>query len=282
MRAAAFAKVNLGLRVGSVREDGFHPIRSLFQSISWSDRLELVAGDEDGIAGWNGEEVPDGDANLARRAVVAMREAVGSTASIYLRLQKRIPVAAGLGGGSADAAAALHLARRMLKAPVEKVAELAAGLGSDVPFCITGGTALVTGRGDVVTSLRPLLGYGMALVVPPVELATPQVYRRWDVLGEPTGPVFGATALPPILREHAPIINDLYPAAVTVAPALDDWRSELQATWGRSVLMTGSGPTLLGFFVDAEEAGAALDAVPAGARAAYAARPVSAGWAIDD
>ena len=163
MRAAAFAKVNLGLRVGSVREDGFHPIRSLFQSISWSDRLELVAGDEDGIAGWNGEEVPDGDANLARRAVVAMREAVGSTASIYLRLQKRIPVAAGLGGGSADAAAALHLARRMLEAPVEKVAELAAGLGSDVPFCITGGTALVTGRGDVAQSLRPLLGYGMAL-----------------------------------------------------------------------------------------------------------------------
>ena len=106
MRALAHAKVNLGLRIGSVGPDGFHSIRSLFQSISWSDRLELVAGDEDGIAGWNGEEVPDGDANLARRAVVAMREAVGSTASMYLRLQKRIPVAAGLGGGSADAAAA--------------------------------------------------------------------------------------------------------------------------------------------------------------------------------
>lgn len=281
MRALAHAKVNLGLRVGRVRNDGFHPLQSIFQSISWSDRLELETSDDDGITGWGGEDVPDGDDNLAWRAVTAVRRAVGSDVAVRLRLEKRIPVAAGLGGGSADAAAALHLAGRVLGADPSHLAALAPELGSDVPFCMRGGTAMVTGRGEIVAPLPALVGFGVALVVPPIELATSQVYHTWDAIGEPTGPEVRGPSLPPVLRDHAPLVNDLYRAAAAVAPELDDWRSELEAAWGRPVMMTGSGPTLFAFFVDGEEASAALGAAPPGARATHAAEPLRTGWEIE-
>jgi 4-diphosphocytidyl-2-C-methyl-D-erythritol kinase len=281
MRALAHAKVNLGLRVGRLRGDGFHPLRSIFQSISWSDRLELQAGEDDGIMGWRGEAVPDGDANLAWQAVMAVRRAVGSDVAVRLRLDKRIPVAAGLGGGSADAATALHLAGRVFHAGRADLASLAPALGSDVPFCLVGGTAVVTGRGEIVAPLPALVGYGLALVVPAIELATPEVYGTWDALGGPAGPEVGGSTLPPVLRDHTPLVNDLYPAAAAVAPQLDDWRAELEAAWGRPVLMTGSGPTLFGFFVDVEEAAAALGATPRGARATFAAEPLARGWEVE-
>lgn len=281
MRALAHAKINLGLRVGSVRDDGFHPLRSIFQSISWSDRLELEPGEDDAITGWRGEAVPDGDDNLAWRAVAAVRNMVGGGGAMRLRLDKRIPVAAGLGGGSADAAAALQLARRAFRADPAEVAALAVDLGSDVPFCMIGGTALVTGRGESVAVLPAALGYGLALVVPPIELATPQVYRTWDAIGEPAGPEIRGASLPPVLRSHAPLVNDLFPAAVATAPQLDDWRAELESIWSRPVMMTGSGPTFFGFFVDVEEAMAAVHAAPPGARASHAAEPLGTGWVIE-
>ncbi len=224
----------------------------------------------------------DGFANLAWRAVAAVREALGEERPLHLRLDKQIPVAAGLGGGSADAAAALHLAARLLRAPAGLVDELAPTLGSDVPFCVVGGTARVSGRGDVVERLGFVGGYGLGLVVPPVELATPAVYRRWDELGGPLGEPFPERALPPVLRPHAPLANDLYPAAASLAPALDEWRGELQSAWARPVLMSGSGPTLMGFFLDAEEAEAALGDVPVGTRSASAQMPISAGWHLVD
>ncbi|HSF87235.1 MAG TPA: 4-(cytidine 5'-diphospho)-2-C-methyl-D-erythritol kinase [Acidimicrobiia bacterium] len=286
IRATANAKVNLGLRVGRVRPDGFHPLSSLFQSIDWADRLELrLASEEendDGIASWSGGHVVDGFDNLAWRAVAAVRAATETERRLRLRLDKQIPVAAGLGGGSADAAAALHLAVRLLRAPGELVDELAPTLGSDVPFCAIGGTALVTGRGDVVEPLDPIGGYALGLVVPPVELSTPRVFAKWDELGGPAGVPLPHLTLPPVLRPHAPVVNDLYPAAVAVAPPLDDWRSELQAAWGRPVLMSGSGPTLLAFFLDHNEADAAMGEVPAGARAAHATVPVRRGWTVFD
>lgn len=283
MRAAAYAKVNLGLRVGTVREDGFHPLRSLFQSISLSDRIELEPTESDeGISGRDDRPVPDGERNLAWRAIDAVREAAGVAGGVALRLDKRIPVAAGLGGGSADAAAALHLAQRHFGADPAVVAQVAPTLGSDVPFCIVGGTAVVTGRGDVVAPIPPLLEYALALVVPPVELATPAVYAAWDRLGEPAGPAIVESALPPQLREHGPLVNDLYPAAVSLRPEVDDWRAQLEATWDRPVAMSGSGPTLLGFFVDEDEAGDALAVVPGGARAAELVRPVPVGWRLEE
>ncbi|MBA2337199.1 MAG: 4-(cytidine 5'-diphospho)-2-C-methyl-D-erythritol kinase [Acidimicrobiia bacterium] len=277
--ATANAKINLGLHVARLDRDGFHQVAGLFQSIGWSDRLEMADG-ADGITGWDGGEVPDGADNTAWRAVEAVRRRLESRRSVSLRLDKRIPVAAGLGGGSTDAAAALQLACRWLGAPSSLAAELAADIGSDVPFCLEGGTALVTGRGEQVAALPAVLGYALAVVVPPVELSTADVYRAWDDLGGPAATPLPAGNLPPGLRSHAPLGNDLYPAAVAVAPLVAEWRHELEARWGRPVAMTGSGPTLFGFFVDRDEAEAAVAGIPTGARAAKAVVPVTNGWSM--
>lgn len=277
--ATANAKVNLGLHVVRLDADGFHQLAGLFQSIGWSDRVAMDTG-ADGITGWDGGEVPDGAHNTAWRAVAAVRRRLESNRPVSVRLDKRIPVAAGLGGGSADAAAALVLACRWLGAPPSLAAELAADIGSDVPFCLEGGTALVTGRGEQVAPLPAVLGYAMAVVVPPVELSTAAAYRAWDDLGGPTAAPLPMAALPPGLRGHAPLGNDLYPAAVAVAPLVAEWRHELEARWRRPVALTGSGPTLFAFFVDLDEAAAAVADIPAGARAARAVVPVAEGWSM--
>jgi 4-diphosphocytidyl-2-C-methyl-D-erythritol kinase len=121
-------------------------------------------------------------------------------------------------------------------------------------------------------------GYALGIAVPDFELSTPDVYRAWDEIGEPEGPAFPDSALPPGLRTFAPMRNDLQPAAEAIAPELADWRSELANRWGRPVAMSGSGPALFGFFVDEDEANDAVSAHPAGARAVHAAVPVPQGW----
>ena len=280
MRLLAHAKVNLSLRVRSPRADGLHPLSGLFTSISWSDELWIDTADEDSFAGHQSAPVPDGHDNLAWQAALAVRSATGSATPLTMRLRKRIPVAAGLGGGSADAAAALGGVGEMLGAPSARLTALAPGLGSDVPFCFTGGFALVEGVGDRVTSLGPLAGFALAVVVPPVDVATPAVFAAWDRMGGSPGPALAERDVPPTLRGYAPLANDLTSAAIEVAPLIADWREELENEWGRVVALSGSGAALYSYFMDGDEAEAALDAVPRGARAAEAVVPVVRGWDI--
>jgi 4-diphosphocytidyl-2-C-methyl-D-erythritol kinase len=253
-------------------------VHGLFQSIAWPDSLVLDGADEDRIEGRGSGEVIDGWDNLAWRAATMVRELAQSSRALRIELHKRIPVAAGLGGGSADAAAALGLAGRFFGVSAGALAELAPQIGSDVPFCLGGGLAVVSGTGEKVSTLEPAAGFAMALVVPPIELATVDVYSAWDRLEDQRGPGIADRDLPPSLRSHGPLVNDLYGAAVAVAPAIDEWRAELADRWGRPVMLTGSGPTLFAYFVDTTEAESALDAVPIGARATRAAVPVSSGW----
>ena len=281
MRALAYAKVNLSLHVGSAGGER-HPVSGLFQSIGWADRLTLELADEDVIAGPGGGPVVAGEGNLAWRAAVGVRGLSSAGRAMALTLEKEIPVAAGLGGGSADAAAALALAGRLWGVDPEAQATLAATLGSDVPFCLAGGLAHVSGTGEVVEPLDPAGGYALALVVPPVEVSTAAVYSAWDRLDGPTGPPTAGNDLPPALRALGPLRNDLYPAAVAVAPEIDEWRAELVNRWGRPVILTGSGPTLFAFFVDEAEAAAALGAAPVGARDVHATGPVGRGWEFVD
>ena len=280
MKAAAHAKVNLSLRVGSARGAPLHPISTLMQSIDWTDRLELVRSDDDRITTPRGAEVIDGRRNLAWRALLLVREDSGRTLPMKMVLDKRIPVAAGLGGGSADAAAALALSGRAFGVGRTRLAELAPQLGSDVPFCFRGGKAMVGGSGESIEPLEAGDDYALAVVVPPIEISTADVYAAWDELEGPKGPAVDGRSVPPPLRALGPLVNDLYPAAVAVAPTIDDWRSELEERWGRPVMMSGSGSALFGFFVDRDEAVAAARDVPAGARAADAATPLDRGWQI--
>ena len=278
----AYAKINLGLRVGRLREDGFHPIDGIFQSVAIVDHLTLADSDRDTIVSLGARPVADDLDNLAFRATAAVREAARSAQPIVLSLDKAIPAAAGLGGGSADAAAGLALAGRRFGVESSVLRSLAPQLGSDVPFCFTGGTARVAGRGELVEAMDPLSGFALAIVVPPVEISTPAAFRQWDDMGGPDGLRVPERALPPVLRTEGDLYNDLYPAARTLIPELDDWRSDLEATWGQPVMLSGSGPSLFGFFVDLEEAADAVASVPAGARFAEACDLSRVGWTITE
>ena len=279
MKANAYAKVNLGLHVRSPDPDGIHPLRGLFQTIDWFDEITVEDAEEDSI------EVPDGGApgdetNLAWKAIAAARTLGRTSRPTRLVVSKRIPSPAGLGGGRTDAAAALLLAARRFSVSFDDVRRLAVDLGSDVPFALIGGTAIVTGRGESVARRPDASGYSIAIVVPPIVLDTATVYRAWDDLGGPEGPVIAAGALPPVLREYVPLANDLYPAAVAVNPEVDEWRSELSKRLGVPVAMTGSGAALFAYFPTRSEAEGAVAAAPSEATAAGAAEPVPRGFMI--
>jgi 4-diphosphocytidyl-2-C-methyl-D-erythritol kinase len=210
---AAPAKLTTSLRITGVRADGFHLIDAEMVTIDLADELAFSDGDRLEVVGATGLPVGSGDDNLVRRALAL----VGRTANVVLT--KRIPAGAGLGGGSADAAAVLRWAG------VDDVA-LAASLGADVPFCVVGGRARVEGIGEVLTPLPPLAAT-FTLVTPPFGCSTQAVYRAWDDLGGP----------------RADGANDLEPAALAVEPRLARWRDRLGDATGVEPVLAGSGST---------------------------------------
>jgi 4-diphosphocytidyl-2-C-methyl-D-erythritol kinase len=278
MEIEAFAKVNLSLRVRGREASGLHPVASLVQSIDWSDRIILEDAEEDAFS-VVGVTVPDDETNLAFRSLTLLRTVVERSRPARLELTKRIPVAAGLGGGSADAAAVLAVAAERCRLDPRARNALAPQLGADVAFCLRGGTARMEGFGEEITPVPPPGGYWLGVVVPPFELATAEVYRRWDDLDGPSGPALEAGDVPDSLREFAPLANDLYPAAVAESPELGDWAADLRERWGIPVAMSGSGPALFGFFGTEVEATEAVRAT-GGTRAARACRPVERGWRV--
>ena len=278
MIVSAFAKVNLSLRVRPRDDSGYHPLRSLVQSIGWADRLTLEAAEEDDfeITG----DLPAEEDNLAWQAATAVRRAIAVRRPLRLHLEKHIAVAAGLGGGSADAAAGLVAATGVLRGPAELPALLAPTLGSDVPFCLVGGTAWMEGRGETITAVPLRPDYALAVAVPPFELATAAVYRRWDQLDGPVGSTLSGRDLPPSLRGFEDLGNDLLPAARDLHSDLADWMADLTQRWDRPVHLTGSGPACFAFFGDDAEASDAVGAVT-GARAVWAGAPIGVGVRVE-
>ncbi len=277
MNGRTFAKVNLSLRVRTPRSNGMHQIRSLVQSVDWVDEMSLDVVDNDDVFVVRGSDLGVDEDNLAWLAVATMRS--GSRPAVRLELDKSIAVAAGLGGGSADAALGLVLGAEVFGRLPDIATAVATGLGADVPFCLSGGMAILEGIGDEVTRLKVAADFALAIVVPPFELATPTVYRRWDELEGPTGPGVAAHHLPVSLREHAPIGNDLQPAAVDLIPELGDWIADTASAWGQPVAMSGSGPSLFSLFGSIDEASEAVDVI-SGARASAATLPVPVGWEL--
>lgn len=218
-RVDAPAKLTLSLRIRGVRADGYHLIDAEMVTLDLADELEFADGEGLEVTGPAAGGVPTGGDNLVRRAL----DAVGRRA--HVRLHKRIPSGAGLGGGSADAAAVLRWAGCT-------DATVAAGLGADVPFCVVGGRARVRGTGEVVEPL-PFEPRAFTLVTPPVHVASAAAYRAWDGLGGPAG-------------DHG---NDLEPAALAVAPELAAWRDRLAEDTGVRPRLAGSGST---WFVEGE------------------------------
>lgn len=203
-RHRAPAKLTLTLRVVGRRDDGYHLIDAEMTTLELADELTFSPGEND--------LAPD---DLVSRAL----HAVGRQAGVRVRVEKHIPVGAGLGGGSADAAAVLRWAGC-------DDLEVAAGLGADVPFCLVGGRARVRGIGEVVEPLT-FVERTFTLLTPPFPVWTPTVYRTWDDMGGPT----------------AEGDNDLEPAALRVEPRLSEWRDRLGQATGETPRLAGSGGT---------------------------------------
>jgi 4-diphosphocytidyl-2-C-methyl-D-erythritol kinase len=268
MRYVAPAKLNLNLLVSPRDETGLHPIRSVVQTIEFCDVVRLEEADESSFE-VSGIEVPTDDDNLVMRALEAAK-GEADVPPLTVKLEKRIPVSAGLGGGSADAAATLAAVAEMTGMDSAVLRDVARRIGADVTFPLTGGTAEMGGYGERIDPMPPLQGVAVAVIVPGVFLSTPEVYRRWDELGEPEGFEVPDRLLPPLLRHTFPIRNDLYRAAVDLEPELGDFVSDVSARWDEVVMMTGSGSACFGFFPTSEEAAEAAAAIP-GTRSAFGA-----------
>lgn len=209
---SAPAKLTLSLRITGVRSDGYHLIDAEMVSLDLADTLEIEPGEGIAMVGVGGSEIDLAD-NLITRALAL----VGSTARVAVN--KQIPTGAGLGGGSADAAAILRWAGYT-------DVQGAAQLGADVPFCLVGGRARVQGIGELVQPLD-YVPRTLTLLIPPFGCSTPAVYQRWDEMGGPRGSNG----------------NDLEPAALEVEPRLDQYRRELEQATGQTARLAGSGST---------------------------------------
>lgn len=289
LRALAPAKVNLSLCLGPTREDGRHELVTLFQSLSLADVLELevlMSGAQDHVAcpGVEGE-------NLAARALAALRARGWDGPPVNLAIEKRIPIAAGMAGGSADAAAALRLAMAVAPGRAEEVDAIAAGLGADVPSQLTPGVALGTGAGELIEHFEPLAAHAYVVLPSPFELATPDVFREADRLGLPRSRAeldVHYEALVSVLTPGARIpddllVNDLQPAAISLCPSIAQTLEDVRAAGAEHALVSGSGPTVVGIWWGRD----AADRASAGVRllaerwpGAVAAHPVSTGYAL--
>jgi 4-diphosphocytidyl-2-C-methyl-D-erythritol kinase len=278
------AKLNLTLAVIARRDDGYHSLHSVFVPLGLADRLSLAlaAGDRDTLHVTGADTGPIDD-NLVLTAIAAARAAVrgdwaggpGPAPVLAARLDKRIPVAAGLGGGSSDAAAAIDAALEAWGATLDPESRLrvAAAIGSDVPFFLAGGPALVEGRGEQVARLDGLHGApGILVVTPAVHVPTRDVFAAFDAirthgdsatrmtsthLAEELRAKLSAADL--VARAGAmTVANDLLPATAMLIPALVPFRRAISRLLGRPVGLSGSGPTLWSLYAsDTEAAGAA-------------------------
>jgi 4-diphosphocytidyl-2-C-methyl-D-erythritol kinase len=259
-RLRAYAKLNLGLRVLYRRPDGYHELRTVFQTISLADNLEISfePARSVSIAMEGTPEIPD---NLAERAARLAMEAGGKTGAVRLRLRKQIPSGAGLGGGSSDAAAVL-LALPVLGGfaiPLERLLDLAAQLGSDVPFFLYGGAALGLGRGEELYPLPDFPAQQALLIASSVHSSTADAYR--DLSATLTSDSLTKVGLQNKLNSFqrgvwgdvsgngkSSIINDFEEVVFARYPVLTEVREKLKRSGATCVAMTGSGSAIFGIF----------------------------------
>ena len=254
------AKLNLCLYVGPRRADGLHEIRSLFEPLELADELRITEAAEDEVI-CHGIDAPD----LTATALAALRERGWEGPPLRIEVTKRVPVAAGLGGGSADAAAVLRLARGQ----VEGLRSIAAGIGADVPSQLQPRPCLVAGAGEVIEPAPTPGDHGVVLIPQPEGLATAAVYGEADRLGIARGDAeleairrrlrdaVDEGSSPLGYREH--LVNDLQPAAVSLRPQIEEALAALVDSGAAHAMVTGSGPTAVGLYESVDEAGRAAD-----------------------
>lgn len=260
MQTHAYAKLNLTLDILRKREDGYHDLQMVMQSIDLADTLTITPAEGPGTMATTLSYLPADGRNLAQMAAAAFRTATGREMEVDISIQKRIPVCAGMGGGSSDAAAVLRAMNQLTGAGLSDAALAAIGqqVGSDVPYCVLGGTALAEGRGEILTPLSPLPPCSVVICKPAFPISTPQLFSRVDVRKIARRPdtqgliaALNAGDLTGVARRMYNVFEDVLEPRRQVE--INAIKSTLIDCGALGASMSGSGPTVFGLF-DREEA----------------------------
>lgn len=266
----ALAKINLGLDVLGEREDGYHEVRMVMQTVYLYDLLEIRRRREPGIViRTNLSFLPVDESNLVYQAAQMLIQEFGIDEGVEVRLTKRIPVTAGLAGGSSDGAAMLYGMNRLFELRLSRQALMERGtkLGADVPYCLMRGTALAEGIGEKLTPLSPMVKCLVLIAKPPVNVSTRQVYRKLTLDGNTVHPDIDAL-LADIRRKDfgavcADMGNLLESVVIPDYPVIEEIRQLMLKDGASAAMMSGSGPTVFGLFRDETAAKRARDAMRA-------------------
>ncbi|MBT1077260.1 4-(cytidine 5'-diphospho)-2-C-methyl-D-erythritol kinase [Geobacter grbiciae] len=257
------AKVNYRLDVLRRRPDGYHDLRMIMQRIDLCDEITITLSDTSGVRVTCGREgVPDGPENIAWRAANALLALSGQETGIDIAITKNIPVAAGLGGGSSDAATVLLGVNELLGLglSIERLMEVGVTLGADVPFFVFGKTALAEGIGEVLTAIDAVPPLWLVIVNPNIPVSTAWVYQSLRLTGEWNG-----DTIPRFFKDVADVCavlaNDLESVTIERYPVIGEIKERLVAAGAAGALMSGSGPTVFGLFASEEEARGAAQSI---------------------
>lgn len=251
LRELARAKINLTLDIKGLRADGYHEVSMIMQTIELADELELKkisSGVELSMSG--GENIPTDERNLAWRAALAFQKFCGKSLGVSISLTKRIPSAAGLAGGSADAAAVIRGMNLLyeLNLTEDELCTIGEGVGSDVPFCIVGGTCLAEGRGERLTRLKPIKNFSVVLAKPRGEISTAWAYKTYDespaTIHPPNETIIEQLACEDYDAAFKNFSNVLEGVALKKIPAIADCKRKFLNAGARVALMSGSGSTV--------------------------------------
>ena len=267
MRLRAPAKINLDLRVGPRRADGYHDISTVFQTLALHDVVHVTPRPGSVVVTTDDPSIPGGAGNLCAKAIEALWKTTGrpgQPTGYAVHVEKRIPAEAGLGGGSSDAAAVIVAMSREWGLALDdvRVHAAAALVGADVPFFLIGGTVLGVGRGDRLTPLADRPAAEVVLVQPPFGLSTAEVYRRFDEVDAAARAWAGGGAVVTVSACR----NDLERAAAALRPEILALAAWLRRLGAHQAAMTGSGSVVFGTFASAAAADRAADAVAGGGR----------------
>ena len=264
----AHAKINWALDILERRADGYHLMNMVMQSVALCDELSIEPAPALSLSV---DGAPAGEDNLVMRAARALQRHTGTRLGAKMALTKRIPAQAGLGGGSADCAAALKALNELWGLGLDRARLLEIGeqLGADVPFCLTGGLARVSGIGEVIAPVQNAPEIPLVLVRPGGGLSTAAVFRLWDGGGFPATPFDAAALTDALVQRDAPAVgrlcvNALTAPAVQLLPEIGRTLDELRRLGAFAAFMTGSGSTVVGAFENDAAAQAAARAFPDG------------------
>ena len=261
MRLQAFAKINLGLDVLGKREDGYHEVRMIMQTIRMYDQLDMRKSVEPGIhLTTNKKYIPVDENNLVWRAAKLMMDTCGIMEGVSIHLHKVIPVAAGMAGGSSDAAATLVGMNRLFHCGLskEKLMELGVQIGADVPYCVLRGTALAEGIGEKLTVLPPMPDCWILIGKPGISVSTKYVYTTLDLNTDTVHPDIDGMKkaledgnLYGITERMGNVLQDV---TIPAYPEVERIKEQMKALRAVNAMMSGSGPTVFGIFDNEEKA----------------------------